>query len=248
MDGSITSSQEYETLGGFTLRHLTLKQVRSIEVESRRTTVIKCDGADVVNISVIGWITEEVGERGNGLRFIINDGTAQISCNLSTGVTNYGIIKRYTEIGTLVRIFGAIGTSDAFDSSESMVLQCRHIFPIKDGNYLSYHFAQVMKEHLENTRRVARDDGEMGDITRSYIETEHSENRSLKNIHRDIINCYKNNQGDTGLNKYIATKMLSDTYRREEVEEGIEYLKKASILFASSEDENELMVLDDAAI
>jgi replication factor A2 len=203
--GFIQSSPKREFTGVRTLRSFSIKQLNEYELDEG-SSLHRIDTAEVTSIQVIGWVRSTKTTHAGSV-FVVEDGTGSIDCSFWSNGAYEEEQSGYIEEGNLLRVDGAIRT---FNGKKSIAAS--HVMLIDDPNYITYHFLSCIHQHLFYTNRLRREE----------IPREGS--ARLSRIQEDILECYRRNQDENGLDINVVVKMLRPRYPEEEVRENIETL------------------------
>ncbi|EEQ82336.1 hypothetical protein NCER_100966 [Vairimorpha ceranae BRL01] len=204
------SSPKKEYTGIKTIRSLTIKQVLSAEHEDG-STVIYVDNKELSTLKIIGWVYS-VKSTNSGKTFIVEDGTGEIECMLWANRAYEEYMASFIEDGILVRI---VGTLKEFLGKKNITVS--NIYVVEDYNELLYHMITAVKDHLSKKEILNKED--------------------MHKIHRDILECIRNNQDDdTGLDIKIIIKCLQNEYNERMIRESLEYLVDNCHLVITNDD------------
>jgi replication factor A2 len=203
--GFIQSSPKREFTGIKTLRSFSIKQLNGFELEEG-SSVHRIDTAEVTNIQVIGWVKSTKVTHAGSI-FVVEDGTGSIDCSFWSNGAYEEEQSGYIEEGNLLKINGSIRM---FNNRKSISVS--HIMLVEDPNYITYHFLGCIHQHLFYTSELKRE------------EVPRESGARLSRIQEDILECYRRNQDEHGLNINVVIKMMSSRYPEGEIRESIEML------------------------
>ncbi|KAI5187173.1 replication factor A2 [Nematocida homosporus] len=249
---SILSPVDMETIRTNSIRRLTAKQLANMELPLAKSTVMMIDGRSVHNVLVVGWLSGSK-RTSNSFLFTIYDGTGHIDCCIWQNNTNATRLAADRVEGDFVMVIGSISAYN-----QKAVLNCTHIGLVEDGNYLAFHLLTCIQQHQENVAscQAPLESGLAADAQADESLLGYTENNSgvwnrpaaskvLSRIHMDTIECFQRNQGDTGLKKAVAQKMLmSHGYSAEEIAGAFEFLVESGKLHVSSVENDELALVE----
>lgn len=212
--GFMQSSPKKEYTGVQTIRSLTTKQLSTIE-QDESSTISFLDGVELTTVQVLGWITEIKGTN-TGKSFVLEDGTASVDCTIWPNKPHEEQMASLIEEGECVKVSGVVKTY-----SGRRNIQVSNLSVVEDYNELTYHFLNVTKQHLFFTKRL----------------TKPKKKLDLNNVQKDILQCLKNNQDESGLEYDIMIRCLGDTYSERVVKENLEWLVDSCFVVVNSNGE-----------
>lgn len=202
--GFYNSPHSTEYTGVKTIRNLTAKQIADMPVEDS-TTIRLIDRTEVSNIAACGYVSE-LKTTSAGVSFRLFDTTAEIDCAFWTNTAYEENTAGMLRNGTCIKAIGSIKT---FNGKKS--INVASFIEIKT-NLLIYHLAAALYQHLYHTKKIGNTTGT-------------NQTGGLTEIQRDIMEIFRNNQGEEdGLDIEVVVKMLNGKYNEKEVKEGIEEL------------------------
>lgn len=195
----------HEYTGVKTLRALTIKQVVGLQADSASSIYI-IDGAEISNIQICGYITSTRNSSA-GTIFEVDDTTAAMDCAFwPNGAYDDVIAERICE-KSLVK---ATGTVKIFNNKKTLNISA---LVTVATDFLVYHLTSALYQSLFFQNRIERP---------QRRETKGGSGMSA--IQSDILQTYRNNQDDNGLEIDLVVNMLQDKYPVGEIRSAIEGL------------------------
>ncbi|KAM0673442.1 hypothetical protein GVAV_003135 [Gurleya vavrai] len=207
-DGYIQSSPQQNQSVSKTYRALTIKQIRSID---SKNNIFKKDNAAVNHVTVLGWI-RGIRKLQNGVSFQIDDHTAQIECSFFHQSAFDAEMLNLIEENNFVKMAGSLKTFNG-----NITISCTHILKTHFDN-LTFHYISCIYQHMYFTNKLKRD-------------VKEKKEGGFEEIQSEILNIYRDNQGENGLNIEVVLKMLSGKYKENELRDNIEVLLEAGNIY-----------------
>lgn len=199
--GFLASSQRIEYTGIKTLRCLTIKQVNSIPLDESSSILI-CDRFEVSNLQIAGYISS-VRKISSGYVFEVDDTTGKLDCAFWVNGSFEELISERILENNLVRITGSLKT---FGNKKT--LNASNITIISTA-ILVYHLTSCLYQHLYFTGKMEKSDEKKGNVL------------SLSKIQTEILEVYRNNQDNDGLDLEIVVAMLKDKYTENDIRNNV---------------------------
>lgn len=200
--GFLASSLKIEYTGIKTLRSLTAKQIDLIPVDES-SSILLCDRMEVTSVQVCGFATN-IKKINAGYVFELVDTTGKLDCVFwINGTFDELMVHQLTE-NNLILISGSLKTF-----ANKKTLNASHFRGISQ-NELIYHLSSCVYQHLYFIGKIK--------------EEEKKTNVSLSKVQADILDVYRNNQDDDGLDIEIAVAMLKDKYPENNIRSNIDNL------------------------
>lgn len=193
------SRQEYS--GVKTLRMLTAKQLAGLEVDES-SSIHRIDGAEVTNVVVVGHVTT-IKNNTAGTMFTLYDTTGFVDVAFwANGAYDEMVLARVAE-NALLKVTGSVrvfaGKKTVSSSSISVV----------DTNYLVYHLTAAAYQSA---------------VLRRIVDAPAPPQSPASTINADVLQTYRNNQDDNGLELDLVISMLKSKYAAPDVRDAIESL------------------------
>lgn len=202
--GFLASSQKIEYTGVKTLRCLTAKQINSIPLDEGSSILI-CDRFEVSNLQIAGYIGN-VKKISSGFVFEIYDTTGKIDCAFWVNGSFEELTAEQIVEGNLVKINGSLKT---FGNKKTLNGSCISVI---NTNTFLYHLTSCLYQHLYFTGKMEKEIEKKGNVL------------SLTKIQTDILEVYRNNQDNEGLDLEIVVAMLKDKYTENDIKNNIDGL------------------------
>lgn len=200
--GFLQSSQKRDYREAESLRRLTARQVREIEGDGN-SVLFTVDRAAVLTIQLCGFVTS-TKKISAGTIFELEDTTGQVEC-LAWPATLIGSLADLIQEGRMLRVTGQVKVF-ANRKTVNVSGMCS-----AEGNDLLEHLTGSLYEHLFFTNRLKREE-------ERHLKSEFSP------IQRDVLEVYKNNQDENGLETEVVVAILRDKYSEKDVKNTIEGL------------------------
>ncbi|ELQ75949.1 Single-stranded DNA-binding replication protein A (RPA), medium (30 kD) subunit [Trachipleistophora hominis] len=194
------------------LRTLSIKQLKSLPTDTPTHTI---DNTTLSTICVAGWV-RSTRQAQSGTIFLLDDGTAMINASFWPNGLFEEEQAGLIEPSNFLRVIGNVRVYDG-DISVSVSFLTK----IDDFNYVSYHFLNVLQQHLYCRRELKRD-------TRKNVE----KGMKTGTLQEDVLMCYRNNQDEKGLHVDLVVKMLQGKYKEQDVREMVNSLLDDCYLFS----------------
>lgn len=201
--GFLQSSQKHEYTGIKTLRCLTNKQIATISTDDA-SSILLVDRFEVSNINICGYVTT-LKKISTGFIFEVDDTTAKAECAFWTNGSFEEISAEQIKENALLRLTGSIkvfGNKTTVNVSSISTV---------DANTLIYHLTSCLYQHLFLTNKLERKEAKRPSL-------------GLSRIQMDILDVYKNNQDNEGLDLEIVVAMLRDKYNETDIRNTVEGL------------------------
>lgn len=200
--GFMQSSQLREYTGMKTLRCLTMKQMNSMDLEDSSVQLV--DRVEVTNIQACGYVTS-TKKISTGHIFELDDTTGCMECAFWTNAAFEELSAEQIQEGALLRVIGSI---KVFSKKKTFNVS---FISREDGNALVRHLISSTYQHLYNTNRLER-------------REEKRPSLKLSRIQNDILDVYRKNQSEEGLEADVVVVMLNEKYGEKEIRNNIEGL------------------------
>lgn len=204
--GFTATAPKREYTGVKTLRCISAKQIASIDVEES-SSINLVDNAEISNIIVCGYI-KSVKKTSAGYIFTIDDTTSVLECAFWANGGYDEIISERIQENNLVKVIGSL---KVFNHKKALNISS---IVMIDSNALIYHLTNCIYQHLFYTNRLDRTDA---------IQKPSSAG-GLGKIQKDILDVYRNNQDDNGLEMDVVISMLRGKYPEHEIRDVIDNL------------------------
>lgn len=202
--GFLQSSPKHEYTGVKTIRNLTAKQIQSYESTDSSTSIHIIDQAEVSTVQVCGYVTAKKTTSA-GIIFEINDTTATTECVFWANGSFDEIVSERIQENSLLLITGSL---KVFNHKKTINCSCIRIV---NSNYLIFHLVNALYQHLFFNNCIPR-------------ETIKEKSTGMPRIHNDILEVYRNNQDEDGLEINTVVSMLKDKYKENDIRASIEQL------------------------
>lgn len=203
------SAPRQEYTGVKTLRALTAKQLTSLSVDDS-TSILRIDGAEVSNTIVVGYVTS-VRNNSAGVVFMLFDTTGTVECVFWANGPRDELAVESIREGGLLEIIGSV---KAFNSKKTVsAASIRAV----STEYLLYHLTSAIYQSLFFQHRI-----QAQQPSRQSISAERSAGGPA--INDDVLQTYRNNQDDNGLDLSLVISMLQSKYSPAQIREANESL------------------------
>lgn len=190
-----------EYTGVKTLRMLTAKQLDGLEIDEA-SSIHRIDGAEVTNVAAVGHVS---GIKNNtaGTMFMLYDTTGFVDVAFwANGAYEETVLSRIVD-GALLRVTGSVrvfGGKKTVNASSVCAV---------DTNYLVYHLTDAVYQSV---------------VLRRLVEAPAQASSGMAGISADVLQTYRNNQDDNGLELDLVVSMLQSKYASAEVRDAVESL------------------------
>lgn len=209
--GFLQSSPKHEYSGIKTLRCLSNKQINEISADAS-SSILLVDRFEVTSVQICGYVVS-VKKTSTGITFEVDDTTARIFCTLWTTGPFEETIAEIIKENALLKITGSI---KMFAGKKSVNVSS---VDVVDTNTLIYHLTSCIYQHLHFTDKLEKKD-------------ERRESIGFNKIQMDILEVYKNNQDDEGLDVEVVVSMLRDKYNERDIRNTVEGLLNGCHLYS----------------
>lgn len=201
--GFIPSSVKHDYTGIKTIRCLTNKQINSTTIDES-TSLLIIDNFEVSNVQLCGYVVS-FKKISTGYIFEIDDTTGKLECAFWTNGTFEEITAEQIKENALLKLAGSIKTF-----AGKKTLNVSSIVTVQTDS-LIFHLTNCLYQHLYFTNKLER-------------KEEKKVNNALPRMQMDILDVYKNNQDDNGLDLDVVVSMLRGKYSENEIRNNIESL------------------------
>ncbi|GBF88306.1 replication factor A2 [Raphidocelis subcapitata] len=129
-----------------TLRAVTVRQLVAAAASNPKDTELVVDGHDLANVTLLGKVVS-VSERGGNLDLRVDDGTGTMEATayLENPDDPNAVAQKIAELrpGTYVRVYGSVKGYEGRWTINAFAVRVVH-----DYNEVTYHFLQVVFQHL----------------------------------------------------------------------------------------------------
>lgn len=209
--GFLQSSQKHDYTGIKTLRCLTNKQIAGIPTEDA-SSVLLVDRFEVSNVRVCGYVVS-MKKISTGYIFELDDTTGRLECAFWTNGTFEELTAEQIVENALLKVTGSMKT---FGGKKT--LNAATISTVK-ADALMHHLTECLYQHLFFTNKLERKEEKRMSIGLSRIQAE-------------ILEVYKKNQDEEGLDVEVVVAMLRDKYSETEVKNTVEGLLNNCYLYS----------------
>lgn len=209
--GFLQSSPKHEYSGVKTLRCLSNKQINGISADPS-SSVLCVDRFEVSNIQICGYVTS-VKRTSTGIVFEMDDTTSRIFCTLWTTGPFEETVAELIKENTLLKVTGSI---KMFAGKKSVNVST---VDLVDTNGLMHHLTSCVYQHLHFTNRLEKREEKRESIGFSKMQT-------------DILEVYKNNQDEEGLDVEVVVSMLRGKYNENDIRNTVEGLLNGCHLYS----------------
>lgn len=201
--GFLPSSMKHDYTGIKTIRCLTNKQINSNSIDES-TSLYIVDNFEVSNVQLCGYVVS-FKKISSGFIFELDDTTGKIECAFWTNGTFEELTAEQIKENALLKVTGSIKT---FGGKKS--LNVSNISTVQT-NFLIFHLTSCLYQHLYFTHKLER-------------KEEKKVNSVLPKMQMDILEIYKNNQDENGLELEVVVSMLKGKYSENEIRNNVETL------------------------
>lgn len=201
--GFIPSSAKHDYTGIKTIRCLTIKQIQNTSIDES-TSLLIIDNFEVSNVQLCGYVVS-LKKISSGLIFELEDTTAKIECAFWTNGSFEELTAEQIKENALLKVTGSIKT---FGGKKS--LNVSSITTVQT-DYLIFHLTSCLYQHLYFTHKLTR-------------KEEKKINTLLPKMQSEILEIYKNNQDDNGLDLEVVVSMLKGKYSENDIRNNVESL------------------------
>ncbi|KAI5172372.1 replication factor A2 [Pancytospora epiphaga] len=200
--------QEYT--GAKTLRAFSAKQIKNLPVDDS-TSILRIDNSEISNVIIVGYVASS-RTNSAGIVFTLFDTTAIIECTCWANSQQDEQTSEHIRDGNLLKVIGSIKT---FNSKKSVSVSS--VMPVST-KYLLYHLTNVIYQSLYYQHRIQ--------IQQPARSSHSAGNKSVTGsaINDDVMETYRNNQDDNGLNLNLVISMLQGKYSEAQIREANENL------------------------
>ena len=199
--GFLQSSPKHEVTGVKTLRDLTSKQINSYEPSEGSSNIVIIDNAEVTNIRMCGYVISKKSTSA-GTLFEIFDTTGTQECAFwGNGSYDEYLAQRIVE-NSLISIIGSL---KVFNNRKSVNVTN---ITIISSNHLIYHLTNCLYQHLFYNNMISR-------------EVFEQKKSGLSKIQNDILDVYRRNQDEEGLDIQVVMSMLKSKYSESDINNAI---------------------------
>lgn len=199
--------QEYT--GVKSLRALTAKQLMGLSVDDS-TSILRIDNAEISNITVVGYVAS-VRNNSAGVVFMLFDTTGISECVFWANGPRDELAVESIREGSLLEVIGSV---KVFNSKKTVnAASIRTV----STNYLLYHLTSAIYQSLFFQHRI-----QIQQPSRQSIPAESSTGGSA--INDDVLQTYRNNQDENGLDLSLVISMLQSKYSPVQIREANENL------------------------
>lgn len=209
--GFLQSSPKHEYSGIKTLRCLTNKQINGTSADSSSSILI-VDKVEVTNIQICGYVVS-IKRTSTGLLFEVDDTTSRMLCTLWINGPFEETVAELIKENSLLKITGSV---KIFANKRSVNVSSVDVI---DTNTLMHHLTSCVYQHLHFTNRLEKTE-------------ERRESIGFSRIQSDILEVYKNNQDEEGLDVEVVVSMLRDKYNERDIRNNVEGLLNGCHLYS----------------
>ncbi|KAI4292210.1 replication factor A2 [Pancytospora philotis] len=205
------SASFVEYTGVKTLRALTAKQLNALD-SSEATSIHVVDGAEISNISVAGFV-QSARPNSAGMVFNITDATGSIECVLWTKGAYDELVTERVRENNLLHVTGSVKVFNGKKTVNASTIS------IVDANYLLYHLVSALYQSLFYQHKLDTS-------SQSALVSLDS------SINGDILQTYRNNQDENGLELDLVISMLQSKYKPSQIKDAVNYLLENCDLYS----------------